>query len=243
MTGVSSRRCRLICPTTCYLYFQNFVLKAVWIHNCVYFWTICPKTCFNCLYLNYSQTINNSCLDLLCGNSVVFQLFVSSHFITVPFISSFSAAYRGVLNSPVKAVRDSLINQCAQILACYRKNCASPSSAGQVSCDALTWIMDSDTKKCFLADSLLIFPTQKNRKGEGNYKWNYGWEWLVGQFSEAQKALPAPVMLLLQVHIIYSLSVFYSHICTTLLVHSSLVLLGTSLLSKRAEHLLYACVL
>uniref|UniRef100_A0A8C9FA97 SC24C protein n=1 Tax=Pavo cristatus TaxID=9049 RepID=A0A8C9FA97_PAVCR len=41
-------------------------------------------------------------------------------------------AYRGVLNSPIKAVRDSLINQCAQILACYRKNCASPSSAGQL---------------------------------------------------------------------------------------------------------------
>uniref|UniRef100_A0A8C0HRT4 SC24C protein n=1 Tax=Buteo japonicus TaxID=224669 RepID=A0A8C0HRT4_9AVES len=37
-------------------------------------------------------------------------------------------AYRGVLNSPVKTVRDALINQCAQILACYRKNCASPSS-------------------------------------------------------------------------------------------------------------------
>ncbi|KAK2098453.1 Protein transport protein Sec24C [Saguinus oedipus] len=41
-------------------------------------------------------------------------------------------AYRGVLNSPVKAVRDTLINQCAQILACYRKNCASPSSTGQL---------------------------------------------------------------------------------------------------------------
>ncbi|NWH60478.1 SC24C protein, partial [Geococcyx californianus] len=41
-------------------------------------------------------------------------------------------AYRGVLSSPVKAVRDSLISQCAQILACYRKNCASPSSAGQL---------------------------------------------------------------------------------------------------------------
>ncbi|XP_021573684.1 protein transport protein Sec24C [Carlito syrichta] len=42
------------------------------------------------------------------------------------------SAYRGVLNSPVKAVRDTLITQCAQILACYRKNCASPSSAGQL---------------------------------------------------------------------------------------------------------------
>lgn len=41
-------------------------------------------------------------------------------------------AYRGVLNNPTKTVRDSLINQCAQILACYRKNCASPSSAGQL---------------------------------------------------------------------------------------------------------------
>ncbi|XP_076981015.1 protein transport protein Sec24C isoform X2 [Tamandua tetradactyla] len=41
-------------------------------------------------------------------------------------------AYRGVLNSPLKTVQDTLITQCAQILACYRKNCASPSSAGQL---------------------------------------------------------------------------------------------------------------
>ncbi|XP_048843532.1 protein transport protein Sec24C isoform X2 [Brienomyrus brachyistius] len=41
-------------------------------------------------------------------------------------------AYRSVLSSPTKTVRDSLVNQCAQILACYRKNCASPSSAGQL---------------------------------------------------------------------------------------------------------------
>ncbi|XP_061857136.1 protein transport protein Sec24C isoform X1 [Colius striatus] len=41
-------------------------------------------------------------------------------------------AYRAVLNSPVKTVRDALVSQCAQILACYRKNCASPSSAGQL---------------------------------------------------------------------------------------------------------------
>lgn len=32
----------------------------------------------------------------------------------------------------MKTVRDTLITQCAQILACYRKNCASPSSAGQL---------------------------------------------------------------------------------------------------------------
>ncbi|TSK14801.1 Protein transport protein Sec24C [Bagarius yarrelli] len=41
-------------------------------------------------------------------------------------------AYRSVMNNPTKNVRDSLVNQCAQILACYRKNCASPSSAGQL---------------------------------------------------------------------------------------------------------------
>ncbi|XP_077056483.1 protein transport protein Sec24C isoform X2 [Siphateles boraxobius] len=41
-------------------------------------------------------------------------------------------AYRSILSSPTKNVRDSLVNQCAQILACYRKNCASPSSAGQL---------------------------------------------------------------------------------------------------------------
>ncbi|XP_032773314.1 protein transport protein Sec24C isoform X2 [Rattus rattus] len=41
-------------------------------------------------------------------------------------------AYRAVVSSPVKTVRDTLITQCAQILACYRKNCASPSSAGQL---------------------------------------------------------------------------------------------------------------
>ncbi|XP_034633417.1 protein transport protein Sec24C-like [Trachemys scripta elegans] len=48
----------------------------------------------------------------------------------INFLAKF--AYRGVLNNPVKTVRDTLINQCAQILACYRKNCASPSSAGQL---------------------------------------------------------------------------------------------------------------
>lgn len=41
------------------------------------------------------------------------------------------------MNNPTKNVRDSLVNQCAQILACYRKNCASPSSAGQVNTAAL----------------------------------------------------------------------------------------------------------
>ncbi|XP_028989747.1 protein transport protein Sec24C isoform X2 [Betta splendens] len=48
----------------------------------------------------------------------------------INFIAKY--AFRGILNNPTKAVRDTLINQCALILACYRKNCASPSSAGQL---------------------------------------------------------------------------------------------------------------
>lgn len=42
-------------------------------------------------------------------------------------------AYRAILNQPVKTVREILVNQTAHMLACYRKNCASPSAASQVS--------------------------------------------------------------------------------------------------------------
>lgn len=37
-----------------------------------------------------------------------------------------------LMETPPKAVKDSLEARCAQILACYRKNCASPTSAGQL---------------------------------------------------------------------------------------------------------------
>lgn len=37
-----------------------------------------------------------------------------------------------LMESNPKAVKEHLINNCANILACYRKNCASPSSAGQL---------------------------------------------------------------------------------------------------------------
>ncbi|XP_054623133.1 protein transport protein Sec24C isoform X2 [Dunckerocampus dactyliophorus] len=48
----------------------------------------------------------------------------------INFLSKY--AYRGILNNSTKAVRDTLVNQCAQILGCYRKNCANPSSVGQL---------------------------------------------------------------------------------------------------------------
>ncbi|CAH1795236.1 unnamed protein product [Owenia fusiformis] len=41
-------------------------------------------------------------------------------------------AIRNTLTSNPKAIREHLMDQCANILACYRKNCASPSSAGQL---------------------------------------------------------------------------------------------------------------
>lgn len=37
-----------------------------------------------------------------------------------------------LLDSTPRAIREALEMRCAQILACYRKNCASPTSAGQL---------------------------------------------------------------------------------------------------------------
>lgn len=41
------------------------------------------------------------------------------------------ATYKLLDNNP-KLVKDSIVNRAAQILATYRKNCATPSSAGQL---------------------------------------------------------------------------------------------------------------
>ena len=37
-----------------------------------------------------------------------------------------------LMETSPKQVKEGLMSQCATILACYRKNCASPSSAGQL---------------------------------------------------------------------------------------------------------------
>ena len=37
-----------------------------------------------------------------------------------------------LMETSPKQVKEALMSQCATILACYRKNCASPSSAGQL---------------------------------------------------------------------------------------------------------------
>uniref|UniRef100_A0A8C4R113 SEC24 homolog C, COPII coat complex component n=1 Tax=Eptatretus burgeri TaxID=7764 RepID=A0A8C4R113_EPTBU len=42
------------------------------------------------------------------------------------------SAYRAIISGPTKTIRENLMSQCAQILACYRKSCANPSSTGQL---------------------------------------------------------------------------------------------------------------
>ena len=41
-------------------------------------------------------------------------------------------ALRQVLTSTPQAIKDSLVQKCVQILACYRQHCATPSTSGQV---------------------------------------------------------------------------------------------------------------
>uniref|UniRef100_A0A8C6V744 SEC24 homolog D, COPII coat complex component n=1 Tax=Neogobius melanostomus TaxID=47308 RepID=A0A8C6V744_9GOBI len=56
------------------------------------------------------------------------------------------SAYRAILNQPLKNVREILVNQTAHILACYRKNCASPSPPSQL----------------VLPDAMKVFPVYMN---------------------------------------------------------------------------------
>ncbi|NXW17307.1 SC24D protein, partial [Circaetus pectoralis] len=42
------------------------------------------------------------------------------------------SAFKAILSQPLKMVREILVNQTAHMLACYRKNCASPSAISQL---------------------------------------------------------------------------------------------------------------
>ncbi|KFO81579.1 Protein transport protein Sec24D [Cuculus canorus] len=42
------------------------------------------------------------------------------------------SAFKAILSQPLKVVREILVNQTAHMLACYRKNCASPSAVSQL---------------------------------------------------------------------------------------------------------------
>lgn len=56
------------------------------------------------------------------------------------------SAYRAMLSQPIKNVREILVNQTAHMLACYRKNCASPSPPSQL----------------VLPDAMKVFPVYMN---------------------------------------------------------------------------------
>ncbi|KAA0723816.1 Protein transport protein [Triplophysa tibetana] len=56
------------------------------------------------------------------------------------------SAYQAMLSQPMKTVREILVNQTAHMLACYRKNCASPSAASQL----------------ILPDAMKVFPVYMN---------------------------------------------------------------------------------
>lgn len=64
------------------------------------------------------------------------------------------SAFKAVLQQPLKLVREALVNQTAHMLACYRKNCASPSAASQLilpdSMKVLPVYMNSLLKSCVL---------------------------------------------------------------------------------------------
>ncbi|XP_068702703.1 protein transport protein Sec24C-like isoform X2 [Montipora foliosa] len=64
-------------------------------------------------------------------------------------------AVRQVYTSTPKAIRENLMNQCAQILACYRRNCASPSSAGQLILPECMKLLPLYTN-CILKNDILL---------------------------------------------------------------------------------------
>ncbi|XP_045919744.1 protein transport protein Sec24D [Micropterus dolomieu] len=83
-------------------------------------------------------------LNLNCSSQLS-EMFKSCE--TDSLINFFAkSAYRAMLNQPLKNVREILVNQTAHMLACYRKNCASPSAASQL----------------ILPDAMKVFPVYMN---------------------------------------------------------------------------------
>uniref|UniRef100_A0A3B3RAW5 SEC24 homolog D, COPII coat complex component n=1 Tax=Paramormyrops kingsleyae TaxID=1676925 RepID=A0A3B3RAW5_9TELE len=68
-------------------------------------------------------------LGLSCSSQLA-ELFKSCE--TDTLVNFFAkSAYRAMVNQPLKAVREILVNQTSHMLACYRKHCASPSAVSQ----------------------------------------------------------------------------------------------------------------
>merc|ERR1719242_1542778 len=69
-------------------------------------------------------------LALNRGSSMV-DMYRNCELDTIVNFTAKQSIARLMENNP-KTVKEAMVNNCAQILACYRKNCASPSSAGQL---------------------------------------------------------------------------------------------------------------
>ncbi|KAL1139350.1 hypothetical protein AAG570_006334 [Ranatra chinensis] len=84
------------------------------------------------LYTSISGVRKIRVLNLaLKSSSQMVDLYRTCELDTIINFFSKQAIFR-LLETPPKTVKESLIARSAQILACYRKNCASPTSAGQL---------------------------------------------------------------------------------------------------------------
>ncbi|KAK3546476.1 hypothetical protein QTP70_026325 [Hemibagrus guttatus] len=83
-------------------------------------------------------------LSLNCSSQLA-ELYKSCE--TDALINFFAkSAYHAILSQPVRTVREILVRQTAHMLACYRKNCATPSAASQL----------------ILPDAMKVFPVYMN---------------------------------------------------------------------------------
>jgi len=69
-------------------------------------------------------------LALNCGSSMA-DMYRNCELDTIVNFTAKQSIARLMENNP-KTVKEAMVANCAQILSCYRKNCASPSSAGQL---------------------------------------------------------------------------------------------------------------
>ena len=85
------------------------------------------------------------------GIELLFYLYVLSYFILLfvylfVSLSCFVLVINASFTMPYKSIRENFTNQCAAILACYRKNCSQQSPPGQL----------------ILPDSLKLLPMYAN---------------------------------------------------------------------------------
>ena len=73
-----------------------------------------------------------ACCFVLLISRKTYLLIITGAICSLAYIYLHVAAVRDQLLKTPKDVREAIMTQCAEILACYRKNCANPSSVGQL---------------------------------------------------------------------------------------------------------------